>query len=71
VAEQLTWADGSTLTIPDETGPRAARWTQKVIDLCLTHEDQPELIERVIEALLVEERQEALLKVERALVKEI
>lgn len=69
--EHLTWEDGSALVLPDVTSERAARWTQKLIDLCLTHEDHPELIERVIEALLIEERQQALLNVERALVKEI
>jgi hypothetical protein len=68
--ETLTWDDGEVLVLPDETSERAARWTQKLIDLCLQYEDQPELIERVLEALLIEERQQKLLNVERALVKE-
>ena len=69
--DHMTWDDGSILLLPDVTSQRAACWTQKIIDLCLTHEDQPELIERVIEALLIEERQQSLLNVERAVVKEM
>ncbi len=69
--ETLTWEDQSVLVLPDETSQRAARWTQKLIDFIFENEDQPEMVERFVEALLIEERQEALLKVERALVKEI
>jgi len=69
--EQLEWPDGKTLILPNTTSKRAAYWTKLLIPFVEMNSDQAELVERFVQAIMDEERNEALLKVERALVKEI
>ena len=68
---QLEWPDGTTLLMPNTTSKRAARWTERLIPFVEMNSDHPERVEQFVQAIMDEERQEALLKVERALVKEI
>jgi hypothetical protein len=69
--EQLEWPDGTVIILPDTTGKRASRWTEKFIAFVEANSDHPELVERFLQAILDEDRNAALLPVERALVKEI
>jgi len=66
--EQLQWADGETLVLPDTTGKRAARWANRLTNYCAMNSDHPELIERFIQAILDEERVELALRIEKIIV---
>ena len=70
-SEQLEWADGTAIVLPDTTSKCAARWTEKLIAFCAMNSDHPELVERFLQAIIDEVLNEALLKIERALIKEI
>jgi hypothetical protein len=66
--EQLQWEDGETLVLPDTTSKRAVRWANRLTHYCLLNCDNPELIERFIQAILDEERVELAMRIEKIIV---
>jgi hypothetical protein len=78
----LDCGDGTTIVLPDTTSPAAVRWAKLLIALIAPHatartpdhwswHGDDALIEQVVQAIMNDQANRALVSVERAVVKEI